>query len=195
MKMMKTLFTSVFYFIISSTVLAQNIEEPILSESTEYYSIIKIFLDNPEQLYEMKTQNVAYDHINGDLATGMKILLTQDEIPKLDKLGITYEVIMQEYAESNEMVEQRTELTYGSSLEIHPNPAINKLQIELKDLISSKLKTATIATHFGEIVQSFELDNSSKDELDIAELEGGKTYLLIVISADGSSFIEKFYKV
>ncbi len=62
-------------------------------------------------------------------------------------------------------------------IEIYPNPARDRLTMELKDNSSIKIQKVTIANTIGEELKSIKLNNPRKETIDISELPAG-FYLL-----------------
>ncbi len=82
-----------------------------------------------------------------------------------------------------------------ATLRVYPNPVKNDLFLELNDIYSDKMETAKVITSFGQVVKEFKMDRDRYARLDVSDLDGGQTYLIIIQTTDGASFIEKFIKV
>jgi len=85
--------------------------------------------------------------------------------------------------------------TISASLGIYPNPADAELFLELNDIISVSMKKANILSALGQVISTHKLGGTAKARLDISDLPGGQTYLIIIETEDGSSFVEKFVKI
>jgi len=81
------------------------------------------------------------------------------------------------------------------SLMVYPNPAQNDLFLELNDIQSNKMVSAKVISSFGQLIREYKLDEHKYSRLNISELQGGQTYLIIIETKDGASFIEKFIKL
>lgn len=88
----------------------------------------------------------------------------------------------------------KVNITNVSALTLYPKPVINDLNLELRDG-NSKMVKATILSHFGNEVKSYNLENTTNSKLSVSSLPGGQTYLVMVTSDTGDSFIEKFIKL
>lgn len=88
----------------------------------------------------------------------------------------------------------KVNITTISALTLYPKPVINDLNLELRDG-NSRMVKATILSHFGKEVKSYKLKNTTNSKLSVSSLPGGQTYLVMVTSDTGDSFIEKFIKL
>ena len=67
------------------------------SATLENYSVVQVYINGPEQLNLMATNDIDFDHLHGDLESGVEIYLTHKDVAKLDKLGIDYEVKIKDF--------------------------------------------------------------------------------------------------
>jgi len=80
------------------------------------------------------------------------------------------------------------------SLVLYQNPAQEELFMQLRDIRSVSMTEAKVITTLGQIIKEYKIDNRNSTTLEIDELPAGQSYLVVVETKDGSTFIEKFTK-
>ncbi len=97
---------------------AQNNPAPIKSEK---YAVLKVYVTSPLQLREMAEAEVDFDHIHGDMVSGVEMYLTHSDIIKLDYLGIKYEIVIEDF---HKFYEERS-IADQANLDNTKSPAAN----------------------------------------------------------------------
>ena len=88
---------------------------------SEKYSVLKVFVTSPLQLREMAEAEIDFDHIHGDLESGVEMYLTHKDVVKLDALGIAYEIVIDDFHKFYEQRSIEDQKNLGNSKSVAAN--------------------------------------------------------------------------
>src|SRR6187397_827240 len=84
----------VFSFIASST---NNNSDQVSSDSQPKYSLLKVFVKNQQDMKNIMREGLFIDHAEAHEGEYLQVWLSETEIAKLNRSGVPYEVVINDF--------------------------------------------------------------------------------------------------